>query len=530
MTDTKQQQTAHGPDHRPDAHGEGPGGRAGGGGSGVRGGGSGAGAGGGVGAGPRDGGGGATSDDEDGTAPEGHPEEPPAAEPDEPAAGAVSRSTPGRDTAPDPDAGPGPGPGTATDTDPDAAPGSSTGPDPDTGPGSRTDPDPGTDSGLGTRPDTDPDADRRRRTAAWRGSHRVLCRTSAERTVRQGLAVLTEAADAVCAPDEPVDLYGDGLVAELERRTAELLGFPAAVWFPTGTMAQQVALRCWAGRTGDPAVALHPLAHPEVHERSALSALSGLRTVHPTDAPRLPTAGEVRDCEEPFGTLMLELPLRDAGFVLPEWDELVDVVAAARERDAVVHFDGARLWECTAHFGRPLAEIAGLADSVYVSFYKSLGGLSGAALAGPPSLVDEARAWRHRYGGQLFQQYPAVLSALVGLERELPRLPSYVAHARMVASAMEEGLREAGVPWSRVHPRVPATHQFQVWLPYDSEVLDAAALAQSEETGITLFRRWLSDGRPPGVSATEVTVAAEGLEWTSRDVHEAVADFVRRLP
>ncbi|MEU1279335.1 beta-eliminating lyase-related protein [Streptomyces sp. NPDC005805] len=486
MTDTKQQQTAHGPDHRQDAYGEGPGGRAGDGGSGF-------------GSGPRAGGGTATAE-EDGAAPEDHPEEPPAAGPDEPAAGA------------DPGPAPGPGPGLAPDTDTD------------TDTEADTDPDPEAD------PDPDPEADRRRRTAAWRASRRVLCRTSVERTVRQGLAALTEAADAVCAPDEPVDLYGDGLVAELERRTAELLGFPAAVWFPTGTMAQQVALRCWAGRTGDPVVALHPLAHPEVHERSALSSVSGLRTVHPTDAPRLPTAGEVRDCEEPFGALMLELPLRDAGFVLPEWDELVDVVAAARERDAVVHFDGARLWECAAHFGRPLAEIAGLADSVYVSFYKSLGGLSGAALAGPRSLVDEARAWRHRYGGRLFQQYPAVLSALVGLERELPRLPSYVAHARVVAAAIEEGLREAGVPWSRVHPRVPATHQFQVWLPYDSEVLDAAALAQSEETGVTLFRRWLSDGRPPGISATEVTVAAEGLEWTSRDVREAVTDFVRRLP
>ena len=61
--------------------------------------------------------------------------------------------------------------------------------------------------------------------------------------------------------------------------------------------------------------------------------------------------------------------------MLPSWEELTEVVEAARERDAVVHFDGARLWESTAHFGRPLAEIAALADSVYVSFYKSLGGL-----------------------------------------------------------------------------------------------------------------------------------------------------------
>ncbi|NEE23752.1 threonine aldolase, partial [Streptomyces sp. SID7499] len=117
-----------------------------------------------------------------------------------------------------------------------------------------------------------------------------------------------------------------------------LLGMEEAAFFPTGTMAQQVALRCWAGRTGDAAVALHPLSHPELHEGGALGAVSGLRTVHPTSGPGLPSAEEVREFPEPFGTLMLELPLRDAGFVLPSWEELTAVVEAARERDAVVHF------------------------------------------------------------------------------------------------------------------------------------------------------------------------------------------------
>jgi threonine aldolase len=372
-------------------------------------------------------------------------------------------------------------------------------------------------------------SERRRRLAAWRTSERVLWRTSAELRVGDGLAALASCAADVYDPDEPVDMYGDGIVAELERRTAALLGLPAAVYFPTGTMAQQVALRCWAGRTGSRVVALHPQAHPEVHERSALSVVSGLRTIHPTNRPRLPMADEVAECDEPFGTLMLELPLRDAGFVLPSWEDLVAVVEAARARDAVVHVDGARLWECAPHFGRPLDEIAALADSVYVSFYKSLGGMAGAVLAGPESLADEARAWRHRYGGQMFQQYPAVLSALIGLERELPRLPSYVAHAKVVAAALTDALREAGVPWSRVNPPVPHTHQFQVWLPYEADVLNRAALAQSEETGVTLFRRWFPDGCPPGVSVTEMTVSSEGLAWTAGDVASAVGEFVRRL-
>ncbi|WP_030785702.1 threonine aldolase family protein [Streptomyces sp. NRRL S-920] len=370
---------------------------------------------------------------------------------------------------------------------------------------------------------------RARRSAAARGAARVLHRSPLHIPLAERLSALAAAAPEVVGADEATDIYGDGVVATLEEEVARLLGKEAAVFFPTGTMAQQVALRCWAGRTGNATVALHPKAHPELHEGGAFTTVSGLRTVHPTDEPRLPTAGEVREFPEPFGALMLELPLRDAGFVLPSWEELAAVVEAARERDAVVHIDGARLWECTPHFGRPLGEIAGLADTVYVSFYKSLEGLSGAALAGPLTLVEEARVWRHRYGGQLFQQFPAAVSALLGLKHVLPRLPAYVAHARVVAEALREGFAAAGLPWSRVHPERPHTHQFQVWLPYASEVLDEASLRQAEETRTSLFGRWFADG-PPGLSVTEVTVTEEGLGWTADDVKEAVAEFVRRLP
>ncbi|PKV87068.1 low specificity L-threonine aldolase [Streptomyces sp. TLI_146] len=369
-----------------------------------------------------------------------------------------------------------------------------------------------------------------RRLAAWRNAERTLWRAPGDMDMGERLTALAAEAHTVYDMAESPDFYGDGPVAELERRTADLLGFPAAAYFPTGTMAQQVALRCWAGRTGDSTVALHPLAHPEVHERGAFGAVSGLRTVHPTTAPRLPTAEEVRDFEEPFGALMLELPLRDAGFTLPTWDELTAVVEAARERDAVVHFDGARLWECAVHFDRPLQEIARLADSVYVSYYKTLEGMSGAALAGPESLIEEARTWRHRYGGQLFQQYPAALSALVGLDRVLPELPSYVAHARVVAGALAEGFTKAGVAWFRVNPEVPHTHQFHVWLPYDADALTEAAVGQAEETGVALFRRWFpAPAGPPGLSYTEMTVAGPGLRWSAEDLRDAVAEFVRRL-
>ncbi|GHH91012.1 threonine aldolase family protein [Streptomyces capillispiralis] len=368
---------------------------------------------------------------------------------------------------------------------------------------------------------------RERRIAAWRGAPRVLARLGFVAPLRERLALLEAAGDAYDL-DEMSDIYGNGVVEALERRVAGLLGTEAAAFFPTGTMAQQVALRCWAGRTGAPTVALHALSHPEVHERNAFSQVSGLRPVRVTGEPRQPTAAEVRDFEEPFGSLMLELPLRDAGFVLPTWEELTEVVDAARERDAVVHFDGARLWECAEHFGRPLEEIAALADSVYVSFYKSLDAYGGAALAGPATLIEEARAWRHRYGGNVFQQFPTALSALVGLDRELPRLPEYVRHARVVAAALREGLEAGGLPWFRVHPEVPHTHDFQVWLPYDADAAAETAIRVAEETGTVLFaNHW--DPKGPGLSFTEVYVRAAGLEWTADDVRAAAVEFARRL-
>ncbi|EST38105.1 hypothetical protein N566_09285 [Streptomycetaceae bacterium MP113-05] len=361
-----------------------------------------------------------------------------------------------------------------------------------------------------------------RRAAAVNGCDRVL--SQGRRPAMRDLLARWETYDL----DGPPDRYGDGPVAGLEQRVAELLGTEDAAFFPTGTMAQQVALRCWAGRTGNTTVALHPKAHPEVHESGALSLVAGLRTVHPTREERLPDAAEVHAVTEPFGTLMLELPLRDAGFVLPGWDELTATVAAARERDAVVHFDGARLWECTPHFARSLPEIADLADSVYVSFYKSLAGISGAALAGSADLVAEAKTWRHRYGGLPFQQWPTVLAALWGLDHELPRLPGYVAHAATVAAALREALAERA-SFFRVHPAKPCTHQFQVWLPYPAEVLNDAGLRQAEETKRAVFGAWRETSLP-GLSMTEVTVSASALDWSAEDVADGVARFLRLLP
>ena len=379
---------------------------------------------------------------------------------------------------------------------------------------------------LQTTPDAPDIPDTRdeeqRKFDARRGCERTLS-GARPATLRERLAQLAAEAEGAYDLDERPDVYGDGVVEALEERVAGLLGTEAAAFFPTGTMAQQVALRCWADRTGSRTVAMHPLAHPEVHERHAYSQLSGLHSVWPTTAWRTASAAEIADFAEPFGTLMLELPLRDAGFLLPTWAELEATVAAARDRDAVVHFDGARLWETTPHFGRSLPEIAGLADSVYVSFYKTMGGPSGAALAGPAEYVAQAKTWRHRYGGQLYQQWPTALAALAGLDRELPRLDGYVAHAKVVAAALAEAFTT--VPGARVFPEVPHTHQFQLWLPFAADALNEAGTRLAEERRLSLFGGW-REPSVPGTALTEVTVSASALEWTADDVVKAVGEFL----
>src|SRR5262249_40367752 len=141
-----------------------------------------------------------------------------------------------------------------------------------------------------------------RRWAALRGCDQILSGPGIT-SARERLATFLDSGHDL---DVRQDMYGDGMARELEEKVAELLGKPDAALFPSGTMAQQVALRCWAARAGGNAVAMHPLSHVEVHEREAYTVLSGLRPVWLTTEPRQPTAAEVRDADEPYGTLFLE--------------------------------------------------------------------------------------------------------------------------------------------------------------------------------------------------------------------------------
>jgi threonine aldolase len=348
---------------------------------------------------------------------------------------------------------------------------------------------------------------------------RDLCRRALSghrrETIRETLDRLARSALA----DLPRDTYGEGEAMQaLERDVAALLGKPAAVFMPKGVIAQQAALRIWCDRSGLATVGLHPKSHIDLDERSAYERLHGLEAVRLGLDHRPFLAADLEAAAEEFGAVTVELPLRRAGFKLPDWDELVAIADWCRGRGVPLHFDGARLWEAQPHYARPLAEIAALADSVYVSFYKGLGGLGGSILAGPADFVAAARVWQARHGGNLWTAFPFVISAAEGLKHYLPRMAAYRDRARRLAAAL------AAVPGVEAVPAPPHTNAFQCYLPAPVKALDAAHLALARESGVWLFGRF-AETILPGLSMAEINIgdAADDL------MDGEVVDLVGRL-
>jgi threonine aldolase len=222
-------------------------------------------------------------------------------------------------------------------------------------------------------------------------------------SIRERLAQLAEEAE----PDEQPDRYGaGGVIADFEHEVAGLLGKEAAVFMPSGTMAQQIALHIWSERRGTPNVAFHPTCHLELHEQKGYAYLHGLRGVLVGDPRRLIALADLEAISEPLAALLLEQPQREIGGQMPAWDDLQAQVAWARGRNFALHLDGARLWESAPFYDRPYAEVAALFESVYVSCYKGLGSIAGAVLCGPADFIAEARVWQRRHGGNLISLYP----------------------------------------------------------------------------------------------------------------------------
>jgi len=341
------------------------------------------------------------------------------------------------------------------------------------------------------------------------------------RESRDPSSALAHLAERV-SPGTPFDRYGEGeLVERLERRVAGLLGKEAALFFPTGTMAQQIALRIWADRARVRAVAFHPRCHLELHEHKGYQELHGLRGRLVGGPDRLLTLDDLDEVAEPVAALLLELPQRELGGRLPEWDELVAQTEWARGRAVALHLDGARLWLCPPYYRRGLDEIAALFDTVYVSLYKDLGAPGGCLLAGPVDVIDEARVWRIRHGGRVFSVWPYVLAAERGLDEVLPRMEEYFARARELAAGL------AALDGVDVVPDPPQTPFLHLHLRRDGEGLREAALDIAEERGIWLGRQFAATPLP-AVQMLELPIGASTLELPVAEIVALFGELLER--
>jgi threonine aldolase len=253
---------------------------------------------------------------------------------------------------------------------------------------------------------------------------------------------------------------------------------------------------------------LHALVGRPVGGRDRLLSIDDLRA-KPGDNP--PVA-------EAPAALVLELPQRDIGGQLPSWDEVVAQVEWAHSVGAAAHMDGARLWQCGGFYDRSLDAIAAPFDTVYVSFYKDIGALAGAAIAGPADVIAEAREWRQRHGGTLYTLWPHAASALANLRMRLPRMPAYRAGALALADALHD------VPGLQLVPDPPHASMFHLILHRDADALDAAALKLAREDGIWTWGRFHPTDIP-GISAVELSIGDATLEWKPAEFR----GVVRRL-
>ena len=243
------------------------------------------------------------------------------------------------------------------------------------------------------------------------------------------------------------DVYGDDpSVRRLEERTAEVLGKDAAVFTPTGTMSNQIAIRCHT-EPGDLMLAERH-AHAYLVESGGPAALSGATVVGLPGERGVFTAEQVRAavrtphpmvpeaCYPVARLLAAENTHNFAGGAVWPLEALRDAAETARSLGLATHLDGARLWHAAVRSGIPERRYAESFDTVSVCFSKGLGAPMGSCLAGDGPLIRRARRFRQLFGGGFRQAGIVAAGALHALEHHRERLAEDHRRARRLAEGL----------------------------------------------------------------------------------------------
>jgi threonine aldolase len=243
------------------------------------------------------------------------------------------------------------------------------------------------------------------------------------------------------------DQFGeDPAINALQERVAALLGKEAALWLPTGTMANQVALRVLT-RPGDHVVVSRE-SHAVWHETGGAGANAGVQLTE-IGSRGVFTAEEFLASRHPRGHMLLPPTTvveventhnRSGGVVFPQ-DEARRICVAAREQDVASYLDGARLWNAATASGRTPSDLAAPFDLVSVAFSKGLGAPGGSMLAGSRAIIDAALRHRRMLGGAMRQVGVFAAAAIHALDRHMDRLVEDHENAALIARRLCDSAR-----------------------------------------------------------------------------------------
>jgi threonine aldolase len=301
----------------------------------------------------------------------------------------------------------------------------------------------------------------------------------------------------------------DPSVNALQERVAELLGQEAAIFLPTATMANQIALKLHS-RPGDVLIA-EENAHVVIYEYGGAAAHAGLMTIGVRGNRGRFTAEQVRAAAEPStkvadqraAVLALEDTHNSSGGRVWPLDELEDVVSTARELGLATHLDGARLLNASTALGVEPSEIAARFDTVTLCLSKGLGCPLGALLSGSQDAMQVAWREKHLFGGAMRQAGIVAAAGLYALDHHIELLADDHARARALAHALDL----AGVP---VDLEQVETNFVQIDVQ-PLGIARAEALARLAEAGVGLS----------GTIHPTVMRAVTHLEITDEDVEHA---------
>ncbi|RFS16341.1 low specificity L-threonine aldolase [Emticicia sp. C21] len=224
--------------------------------------------------------------------------------------------------------------------------------------------------------------------------------------------------------DFGVDNYSlNGCVEELETQMAKILGKEAAVFMPTGTLANHLAIRTLAGKNNR--VILQHESHVYNDTGDCAQTLSNLNLIPLGFDKATFTVDEVNEVlkrtaggrvASKVGVISIESPVRRKTGELFDYEQMKQISALAKSNDIKMHLDGARLFLASGYTGISPATYASLFDTVYISLYKYFNAASGAILAGPKELIASMYHARRMFGGGLHQVWPYAAVALHYLE------------------------------------------------------------------------------------------------------------------